>query len=58
MSFIETLFMAFTVSKILVQISQRFILTILTLKMTFKMHSTLIKFDDYIRTTIQSYMMQ
>ena len=53
MSFIETLLIAFTVSDMLVQISQRFIFTILTLKMTLIMHSTLIKFEDYITTTIK-----
>ena len=53
MSFIETLLIAFTVSDMLVQISQRSIFTILTLKITLIMHSTLIKFEDYITTTIQ-----
>ena len=43
---------------VLVQISQRFILTFLTLKMTFKMHSTLIEFEDSTRTAINIYMMQ
>ena len=46
--------MVCTVSEILIQISQRSILTFLTLKM----HSTLIEFEDSIRTTIKSYMMQ
>ena len=52
MSFIETLVISCTVSDILVPISQR---SILTLKMTSKMHSTPIEFEDSIRTTIKSY---
>ena len=57
MSFIETL--ACTISEILVQILQRSILTFLTLKMTFRIHSTLIeKFEDSITNIINNYMMQ